>query len=272
MVEGRQSISVFGLMFQRLCAIFLLFLLSSFVTGFCALGTELLSPEETAWLKEHPEISLAPDPNFPPIEYFDEEGRYLGLVADYFKLIETRLPCKFKFVRHKTWDDVLEAARSATVNGITAAQITPERSEYLRYTKPIIDIPNVIIVRTNRQGEFRLQDMQGMSLALTKGNALHEYVKNNYPGITIVSLSDDLSALKEVSFARVDAAIVNLAIASHLCEKYGLSNLRIAGDSGKSNSLAIATRKDLPLLNSILEKGLASVTQEERDADRKSVV
>jgi len=234
-----------------------------------ASSNDILSAEERAWLNNHPDISLAPDPNFPPIEYFDDQGHYLGLVADYFKIIQSRLSCKFKFVHYKTWEDVLESARSHAISGITAAQITPERSEYLLYTKPIIDIPNVLIVRTGNQDELKLQNMQGMKVAVTNGNALHEYVRSKFPQIVILPVPDDLSALKEVSFSRADAAIVNLAIASYLCEKHGLSNLRVAGDSGKSNSLAIATRKDWPLLKRILEKGLASVTEEEREAIAK---
>ena len=37
---------------------------------------DVLSAVEKEWLAHHKEIRIAPDPNFPPIEYFDTSGVY----------------------------------------------------------------------------------------------------------------------------------------------------------------------------------------------------
>lgn len=47
---------------------------------------DLLNVSERTWLKAHPVIRLAPDPNFPPVEYFDKDGTYRGITADYVAL------------------------------------------------------------------------------------------------------------------------------------------------------------------------------------------
>jgi len=227
---------------------------------------DILSPDERTWLKEHPTILLAPDPNFPPIESFDEHGNYTGLVADIFKKIEENIDYQFKYVRLNSWNDVLDAAKEREVDGITAAQMTPERSEYLLFTQPILDIPNVIIVREDMPGEFSFAKMSGMQVSVTEGNALHEYIQAQFPDIDLIPVNDDLEALKEVSFGRADATVVNLAIASYLIEEHGITNLRVAGDSGKNNSLYIATRSDQPVLNQIMQKGLASIPESERQS------
>ena len=54
-----------------------------------------LTPEEHSWLSEHPVIRLAPDPDFPPIEFIDEDGNYHGIAADYAALVERKLGIKF---------------------------------------------------------------------------------------------------------------------------------------------------------------------------------
>ena len=228
---------------------------------------DLLTPEERHWVNQHPTIVLAPDPNFPPIEYFDEHGQYAGLIADYIDLLQRKLNVHFTIVNFKTWDTVLEKAQSGEVDGITAAQNTPERANYLLFTSPLVDIPNVIVVSTSYKGTLRFEDMKGMSLAVTRGNALDEYVKDHYPQINRIEVDSDLEALKEVSFKRADATVVNVAIASYLIDQQGLSNLRIAGDSGRHNQLAIASRKDTPILNGILEKGVSSIS----DSEKKSI-
>ena len=224
----------------------------------------LLTNEEIEWLSQHPVLRLAPDPNFPPLEYFDEAGRYRGLIADYYPLLEDHLGVRFTIVKAATWDAVLAMAKRREVDVLGAAQQTPARDGYLNFSQPIIDIPNVIIVPKQIVGEVGFAKLSGKRLAITRGNALDEYVRASYPAIQVVSVADDLAGLREVSFGRADATVVNFAIASYLIERHGIANLRVAGDSGRPNALHIASRNDWPLLNGILSKGLAAITEAER--------
>ena len=227
-----------------------------------------LSSEERSWLAAHGPLRFAPDPAFPPIEWFDEQGRYRGMVADYFELIEKRLRVPIEIVRVATWDEALRRARTREVDGITAAQRTEERAAYLDWTPPMLDIANVVIVRAGATGVLTLEGLAGQRVAVTQGNALHEFLRTTYPLLQLVPRPDDLTCLEDVSFGREGAAVVNLAVASYLIEQHGITNLRVASDSGRKNPLSIATRNDQPLLKSIMAKGLAAVTPEERDAIR----
>lgn len=229
----------------------------------------VLTSAEQDWLVEHGPLRFAPDPNFPPIEFFDSTGVYRGIVADYFRLIEQRLGAKIEIVRYGTWDEVLVAARSGEIDGVTAAQITPNRELYLDYTAPILDIPNVIIMRTGSPRELSLGDLDGKRVVVTQGNALDEHIGRTFPGIQLRTAPDDLACLREVSFGRADATVVNLAIASEIIGQHGIANLRVAGDSGRSNLLAIAVREDFPLLRGIMDKGLGAIGENERLAIRR---
>ena len=226
----------------------------------------LLTNEEREWLSRHPVLRLAPDPNFPPIEYFDETGHYRGLIADYYPLLEARLGVRFQLVRAATWDEVLAMAKRREVDILGAAQRTPARSEYLDFSQTIIDIPNVIVVARQMDGVVDFSKLAGKKLAVTRGNALDEHVRANFPAIQLASVANDLAALQDVSFGRSDATVVNLAIASYLIAQHGITNLRVAGDSGRPNALHIASRNDWPMLSQILSKGLASITEAEHQA------
>lgn len=219
-------------------------------------------------MQQHPVIYFAPDPNFPPIEFFDEKGNYIGLVAEYFTLIERSLGIDIEIVQLDSWKDVLVSARDRQVDGITAAQITPERLEYLSFTSPILDIPNIIITRKggNNQLNLTFEKMDGMEVAITRGYAVEEYLRKQYPAVKIETVENDLEALQWVSFDRADAAVVNLAIASYLINKHGFTNLLIAGDSGRKNPLSIATRSDEPILQGIMEKGINSISEKDRNS------
>ncbi|MBU4577058.1 MAG: transporter substrate-binding domain-containing protein, partial [Proteobacteria bacterium] len=67
--------------------------------------TIALSPQEKAWLRDHPVIRVAQDPGWPPIEFVDEQGKPSGMAADYLKLIQQRLGIKFTWVPIPSWQE-----------------------------------------------------------------------------------------------------------------------------------------------------------------------
>jgi len=75
---------------------------------------------------------------------------------------------------------------------------------------------------------------------------------------------DELAGLRMVSLGEVDAMVVEISRASYYIEKEGILNLRVAGDAGLLYQLRFAVRKDWPVLRTILDRGLASISDEER--------
>jgi hypothetical protein len=65
---------------------------------------------------------------------------------------------------------------------------------------------------------------------------------------------------------KADATALNLASASYIVHMRGLSNLKISGFTEIEFFLAIAVRKELPDLYSILKKGLATIGPKEKEA------
>ncbi len=222
-----------------------------------------LTPEERAWLAAHPVIRLAPDPDFPPIEFIDADGNYQGIAADYAKLVERKLGIKFTIVRLQSWDEVLEKARGRAIDMFGAASESPQRAEYMTFSQPHIQLPGVIIVRKDVAGQLRLDDVQHQRMAVVSGYIWQDLLLNDYPDLQLHRVPDLRTGLKETSFGMVDALVANLATASWYIQREGITNLRVAGESGYFGRYAFATRKDWPELNRILEKTLATVTPEE---------
>jgi len=75
-----------------------------------------LTENEKHWLKNHPVIRIGPDPEFPPIEYFNDKGKYIGIAADYMSIIENQLGIKFEVIRYDTWDEVIKAAKDRKID------------------------------------------------------------------------------------------------------------------------------------------------------------
>ncbi|MEE8574233.1 MAG: diguanylate cyclase, partial [Thermodesulfobacteriota bacterium] len=139
-----------------------------------------------------------------------------------------------------------------------------DRSEYMLFTDPYINIPTVIIAKKGAADIRTLSDLRGRSLAAVKGYASTEDIKNKYPDIEIMEVPSIQKGLKMVSFDVTDAFVVSVASASYYIEKLGLTNLTIAGEYGFGWKLSFASRSDWPELNSILEKALADISPDER--------
>jgi PAS domain S-box-containing protein len=98
-------------------------------------------------------------------------------------------------------------------------------------------------------------------------------LRREYPGIKVLPLRDTIDTMKAVSFGTADAALGELAVFNHLMAEQLLTNVSVAGEVNigdhEMSLLNIATRKDLPLLASILSKGVRAIGTGEANAIRQ---
>jgi PAS domain S-box-containing protein len=225
-----------------------------------------LTQKETAWLKAHPIIRLAPDPEFKPIEFFDQNGNYAGLAADYTRLLEQKLGIGFEIVRCKNWEEVIQRMHRQEIDVLNAVVQTPQRKTYLRFPRPYLEIPSVIIVRKNVTDNLRLEMLEGMKIIMVSGYGYVDLIRDKYPTLNIELVPELKTALGKVSFGMSDAFVGDLATASFYIESEGITNLRLAGKTDPPNISGFAVRSDWPQLGHILEKGMALITPEEKQA------
>jgi len=225
-----------------------------------------LTKEEREWLNEHPVITAASDPDWPPVEYLDRDKKFTGMAADYLELIEQRLGIRIEVVPHETWSDSLKSVRERKVSLLTAAASTPDRNKYLSFTKPYLELPASIIIKDKTQGISSLSDLRGKRVAVVKNYASHDYLKRVHPELDVLPVADISSGLYAVSYSEVDAFIVNIAAATYYIEKLVIQNLRVAGESGFTYKIGIASRNDLPVLHHLLQKSVNSISREEQQA------
>ena len=229
-----------------------------------------LAAEEIQWLERHGDsIRIAPLPDSPPIDFIDPQGHRQGLTSDYFSLIEQRLGIRFIQVQCDSWKEILEKLEANEVDLVGSVQNTPERRGFLRFTKPYLRIPNVVLMRKEEGGTLSIDTMGGLEIAIVEGSATHGHLASLHPEYDFVPVKDAASGFRMVSFREVDAMVADLGVASHYIGKMGISNLRVAGDIDYPWDLCLASRKDWPLLNTILDKALADIAPGQRRAIRR---
>jgi ABC-type amino acid transport substrate-binding protein len=192
----------------------------------------------------------------------------VGISADYFRLLEEKLGFKIEMVRYDSWSELLEDAKNKKVSGITAASKTEQRLEYFNFTVPYIFNPNVIITRKNFSEKLTFEKLNNssMSIVAIEGFSVLDELKLNYPNLNYRTVSNAKEGLRKVSFGEADAMIVQLISASLSIDEDNITNLMVNSETTYDSNLSIATRNDWPILNDIFNKGLAQITDSEKNA------
>jgi len=225
-----------------------------------------LTAAEVQWLNENKnDIKIGYTNDYPPVEFL-ENSKYVGISADYFKLLEKKLGFKINMVEFDNWDELMEKAKSREISGITAATKTPERSEYLDFTVPYILNPNVIITRKNFSENLTFEKLANtsMEILVVEGYDITEFLNERFPKLEYKTVKTPSEGIRMVAFAEADAMIVEIMTASSAIERDNISNLVVNVETPYESSLSIATRSDWPMLSTIFNKGLAQISEQER--------
>ncbi len=247
----------------------LAFMMSMLLVPPSTLAQEVsLSSEQREWLAAHPEIKIGPDPTFAPIEYFDDNGEFSGIAADYLRLLEKKLGITFKVERLKDWNTSVEMAKNHQIDVWTAAVETPSRSDYMSFTAPYLKVPAVIMVRSgsNVPESLTLEALDGLRVGVVGRYAVHEYITETHPDLPLIIMPNVETGLQKLSFDEIDVFIGNIATAVRYAKSAGIGNISVAGESGFTYEWSLANRKDWPILSGILQAGLNAITAEEAKA------
>jgi diguanylate cyclase (GGDEF)-like protein/PAS domain S-box-containing protein len=217
-------------------------------------------------LASHPVLRVGVDSDFAPYEWIDEQGRYVGMAADYMKLLEKILGVRFEIVHGKPWSEILNMAKRSELEMLACANKTPDRAQYLFFSEPFKSAFAVII--DSGQGGFigSLDNLAGRRVAVEKGYFMQEIMSRDYPKIQLVPTLNTTEALKRVLDGSVDAYVGDASTANYMIKKNGFLSLRFSGQTEYRSIHSVAVVKSHPELASIVAKAMASIPKEESDA------
>ncbi|MET3455346.1 EAL domain-containing protein [Pseudomonas kilonensis] len=238
-------------------------LLLSLITWTATAGALTLTDEELRWLKDHPDLRLGIDASWPPFEFRDDQGRYQGLAADYIEIIRERLAVRLTPVEPASWTAVLEQVVQGKIDLLPGIMSTPERQNYLAFTRPYLDFPIVILAHRGGAQPHSLKELYGLKIAVVENYAPHELLRNHHPDLNLVALPNVSSALQALATDEVDAVVGDLASSVWSLRQLKLEGLYVSGETPYRYQLAMAVPRDNKVLVGILDKVLADMSPAE---------
>lgn len=227
-----------------------------------------LTPEEQAYLDEKKQLSFVYDPDWPPYEYIDENDQYVGIAADYLQFFSEGLGIPLQRIPTRSWLESVAIAKSGRSDFVSMLNKTPDRERFLDFTKPYFHSQTVIIGKDEIWLEHGLADISDKTIAVVDGYWFTSILRDKYPQTPMLRTQSVREALLAVKSGKAYAVVTTVIEASYQIRHNHLSDLHIIGETPYSYKLCIGVRKNDPLLLSIMQKAVDSLTDVHREQIR----
>lgn len=226
-----------------------------------------LTEEEIAYLEANPVIRVSHDMDYPPFSFMDN-GIPRGLMKDSNDLVSDILGVQFEYVYGYTWAELIELFKAGDIDVITSLLYTPERTEYMAFSRSVINQKYGIMVHEENLDINSVEDLAGKNIASIEGYFSIEIIESRFDDVKMHTFDNYIDTLEAVSNGTADAMYGNILTNMHWASHYGYENFRFIEDYFPdyvdAGQLRMATSKDNVLLLSCLNKAINAFTEEEK--------
>jgi two-component system, sensor histidine kinase and response regulator len=232
----------------------------------------LLTEEERAYLAQMTKIIADNESKTVPYT-FTEKDKARGYSIDYMRLLGEKMGLEVEFISGLPWKDYLEMLSQGGLDVLIVITKTPEREKVYSFTKPYLEIAQVLYTRQDFPRVTSINDLFGKRLAVPKGVLLAELLKP-YPDIEIVYVEDIIEAVQAVSINKADAVYYPMPVINYILNTYQITNLKVNGDLGieslkRPTPYHMAVNKDNSIFAIILSKAMSLISESEDHALRR---
>ena len=221
-----------------------------------------LTNEEIAFLEDHT-INTSISNSWAPFTFKSNAGEAQGISSEYWELILNKLNAKNKNVFFDNFSDQLTGIRNKENDLIFSVGETPQRKEYALFSKEYVRFPISIVTKKDENFIENFSSIIGKKIAIGNNFTAHNILKNIYPNLEFILVDNVKKGLDLVSQNKAYAYIDIKPVLFYNIAKYEYTNLKISGNTGADFSLKFMIRDDYPILESILNKAISSISLNE---------
>lgn len=225
-----------------------------------------LSAAEQAWLKAHPTIRVALDPEWAPVEFLDKHGIPQGIASEYLQKIGNMLGIRFDVAKGHDWQSLVEGVKKHDLDMFSSLLRTEEREAYMGFTDSYLSLPIGIFTRQEAQYIVSMDELTGKKIAAVKGHAIEQILKSKYPGLKVVPATSIVTALQQLANGEVDAVADSTLSTGYYLGQMGITGIKLAGETPYRYEISMGVRSDWPELVHILNKALRNIPESEKGA------
>ena len=209
-------------------------------------------------------ITYAGDPKWLPFEAFDDNGNYIGIVAEHIEIVEKKLNKKFDKIITNHWLDTLELSKKRGVDIISGDAADVILSQNYKAIDTYLKNPLVIVTRKEHPYVDDLNHIKDKKIAFGAGGGYSADILKKYPDIKFIACDTPQSGLLGVKTGKYDAFIGTLSTSDYMIVQMGIEDIKIAGQTGITMNLTLFVDREKPLLYSIINKAIKTISKEKQ--------
>ena len=224
------------------------------------------TPDQEAYLEKKKVIKMCVDPDWAPFEVINSNKEHEGIAADIIRLVAQNLGIQVQLVYTRTWEETIKKSQNRECDILSLANQSPKREQWLVFTDTIIEDPNILVARSEHPYIDDLSVLKNTTIALLKDTAILEMFQNEFPNIKILPVVTEEEAFWMVENKKADLTLRSLMVTAYTIKKENIFNLKIVGQpKNYVNLLRIGVRNDEPILRDILNLGIRTISQQEKE-------
>ncbi len=222
------------------------------------------SASEQAWLASNHTISLCVDPDFMPYEQINTQGHHEGMFADFMSFIASRVGIRFQLVITEHFGQ----SKQYLANGhcsVVSGDLLPDNNAVYTATDPYVTVESGFAVHSSQPDGIDFSAIANGRTGYIKGSEPHTFLAD-FPDIKLVGVIDTVEGIRKVATGELDSMISVMAVIDHEIRNNGITQVKLGGRFEGGQSVHMLVNNDHPTLVPILNKAIASIGSQERQA------
>ncbi|MBA3025038.1 MAG: transporter substrate-binding domain-containing protein [Sulfurimonas sp.] len=224
------------------------------------------SKEELEYINKNKEIKVCLQPDLYPLDgYFD--AIHTGIMGDIYTEISKKTGIKFIPLVSKRYDGMKQKIVDEECSIVSICQEPKNDLKNLVLSKPFLKTHFTILSRLDKPFIDDSHRLEGKKLVVRF--AFHkEMILKRYPYLQIEVEENIYSLMQKLLKDEVFGVVTINEISDYLVDKYGYGKLKVNGFllKDKFDYGSIGVQKNEPLLFSILQKSLDSISEEKKES------
>ncbi|MGM0646289.1 MAG: transporter substrate-binding domain-containing diguanylate cyclase [Thermodesulfobacteriota bacterium] len=228
-----------------------------------------LIPKDLELIKRYEELHgglrVASHPAWFPVDFVHTSGKHAGIVADILAKVREQQGLPFTLFHTSSFAASLEAVRRGDADVIPAVVPDARLRESFAFTKPYLSLPLVLATRDNEIFIDGLGDLTDKRIGYVPRGGMAEVFAEKYPDLTFVPVDSVPKGLRRVRQQKEFAFVGTIPGVTYAIQEYDLYDIKVSGKIEEKLPIAAAVAQEKTALLQILQKGLRSVTLEQRE-------
>ena len=222
-----------------------------------------LTEEEKNFIQKN-KIKVTSTKSWAPFNFIENDTME-GISVEFWKYIVDKANLKTEFRPKETFVESVLSIKNKHNDIIVGTSKTKERDNYAIFSDTYLKSPLGIATLQDKNFIRNASELLDKKIAVGRNFSAHRLLEEKYPNMTFVFVRNPKEGLEYLSDNKVYAYVDIMPVLTYNIKHLGFTNIKITGQTGLDFNLKFMIRDDYPILQSIINKVLRNMTQDEKE-------